>query len=96
MEFHNRQDPIGPSDCDVNGENMGGWWPQHSAADTGVKLTRHCPCSKCLICAVFGLVLVTHQCDDLPLFTSGHQLMNFTLTYYIIMIVQMDHIKFTY
>ncbi|XP_056089234.1 golgin subfamily A member 4 isoform X1 [Rhinichthys klamathensis goyatoka] len=34
LEFHNRQDPIGPSDCDVNGENMGGWWPQHSAADT--------------------------------------------------------------
>jgi len=58
LEFHNRQDPIGPSDCDVNGENMGGWWPQHSAADTGVKLTRHC----------------------LPLFTSGHQIMNFTLT----------------
>lgn len=54
LEFHNRQDPIGPSDCDVNGENMGGWWPQHSATDTGVKLTRHCPCSKCLICAGFG------------------------------------------
>ncbi|KAK9958519.1 hypothetical protein ABG768_010633, partial [Culter alburnus] len=34
LEFHNRQDPIGPTDCDVNGENMGGWWPQHSAADT--------------------------------------------------------------
>ncbi|KAK7160686.1 hypothetical protein R3I93_008372 [Phoxinus phoxinus] len=34
LEFHNRQDPIGPSDYDVNGENMGGWWPQHSAADT--------------------------------------------------------------
>ncbi|XP_077104293.1 uncharacterized protein LOC143757215 isoform X3 [Siphateles boraxobius] len=34
LEFHNRQDTIGPSDCDVNGENMGGWWPQHSAADT--------------------------------------------------------------
>ncbi|XP_016106047.1 myosin-11-like [Sinocyclocheilus grahami] len=36
LEFHSRQDPIGPTDCDVlvNGENMGGWWPQHSAADT--------------------------------------------------------------
>ncbi|CAM4578460.1 unnamed protein product [Leuciscus chuanchicus] len=34
LEFHNRQDPIGPSDCDVNGENMGGWWPQHSSTDT--------------------------------------------------------------
>lgn len=34
LEFHNRQDHIGPTDCDVNGENMGGWWPQHSAADT--------------------------------------------------------------
>ncbi|XP_058606704.1 golgin subfamily A member 4 isoform X4 [Onychostoma macrolepis] len=33
LEFHSRQDP---TDCDVlvNGENMGGWWPQHSAADT--------------------------------------------------------------
>ncbi|XP_059420754.1 golgin subfamily A member 4 isoform X1 [Carassius carassius] len=36
LEYHNRQDPIGPTDCDVfvNGENMGGWWPQHSAAVT--------------------------------------------------------------
>ncbi|XP_052438166.1 golgin subfamily B member 1 isoform X4 [Carassius gibelio] len=36
LEFHSRQDPISPTDCDVlvNGENMGGWWPQHSAADT--------------------------------------------------------------
>lgn len=35
-EFHNTQDPIGAMDHDVlvNGENMGGWWPQHSAADT--------------------------------------------------------------
>ncbi|XP_016315190.1 golgin subfamily A member 4 [Sinocyclocheilus anshuiensis] len=36
LEYHNRQDAIGPTDCDVlvNGENMGGWWPQHSAAVT--------------------------------------------------------------
>ncbi|XP_067275864.1 putative leucine-rich repeat-containing protein DDB_G0290503 isoform X2 [Pseudorasbora parva] len=35
LEFHNRQDQIGPADCDANGENMGGWWPQHTAvADT--------------------------------------------------------------
>ncbi|XP_052386816.1 golgin subfamily A member 4 isoform X1 [Carassius gibelio] len=36
LEYHNRQDPIGDTDCDVfvNGENMGGWWPQHSAAVT--------------------------------------------------------------
>ncbi|XP_056333863.1 golgin subfamily A member 4 [Danio aesculapii] len=35
-EFHNTQDPIGVMDHDslANGENMGGWWPQHSAADT--------------------------------------------------------------
>lgn len=62
LEFHSRQDPIGPTDCDVlvNGENMGGWWPQHSAADTGVKPIRHFPSSKCLLCAVFGLaILVT-------------------------------------
>uniref|UniRef100_A0A8C1WDG4 Si:ch211-220f16.2 n=1 Tax=Cyprinus carpio TaxID=7962 RepID=A0A8C1WDG4_CYPCA len=36
LEYHNRQDLIGHTDCDVfvNGENMGGWWPQHSAAVT--------------------------------------------------------------
>lgn len=35
-EFHNTQDPMGDMDHDglINGENMGGWWPQHSAADT--------------------------------------------------------------
>lgn len=65
LEYHNRQDLIGHTDCDVfvNGENMGGWWPQHSAAVTGVKATRHCPCPKCFLCAVFDLVILVtlHQ-----------------------------------
>ncbi|XP_051953744.1 golgin subfamily B member 1 [Xyrauchen texanus] len=39
LEFDNRQsfpDPKDPTGCDVfmDGENMGGWWPKHGAADT--------------------------------------------------------------
>ncbi|XP_051513240.1 golgin subfamily B member 1-like isoform X3 [Myxocyprinus asiaticus] len=39
LEFHNRQsfpDPKDSTGCDVfmDGENMGGWWPKHGAADT--------------------------------------------------------------
>ncbi|TRY55731.1 hypothetical protein DNTS_010297, partial [Danionella cerebrum] len=35
-EFAHTQDVTGPSDPDalLTGENMGGWWPQHSAGDT--------------------------------------------------------------
>lgn len=93
LEYHNRQDLIGHTDCDVfvNGENMGGWWPQHSAAVTGVKATRHCPCPKCFLCAVFDLVILVtlHQkCVSLMIshlfFIYVHQLR---------MVVQVDPIK---
>jgi len=86
LEFHSRQDPIRATDCDVLviGENMGGWWPQHSAADTGMKTTIHCPCSKCLLCAVFGLILVTIHLSVMIsiFFISVHQLR---------MVVQVHH-----
>lgn len=59
------QDPRSTSESTtpMEGENMGGWWPEYSSPDTGVRATGQPPRACTVICtrATFGLFCCFHH-----------------------------------